>query len=199
MRYIGCSNLEAWELMKALGVSERRGFERFQCTQSYYALAGRDIERDTIPLIRDQGLGLLVWSPLAGGFLSGKFTREGVHDADARRVAFDFPPLDKERAFDILDVMRPIADAHGASVAQVALAWLLAQDAVTSVIIGAKRMDQLVDNLGAVELTLTGDELQRLDEVSVTPAPYPAWMLSLGDDRLPGTSRDLATLLKKKQ
>ena len=196
-RYIGCSNLEAWELMKALGVSERRGFERFQCTQSYYALAGRDIEHDTIPLIRDQGLGLLVWSPLAGGFLSGKFTRKGARDADARRVAFDFPPLDKERAFDILDVVRPIADAQGASVAQVALAWLLAKDAVTSVIIGAKRMDQLVDNLGAVELTLTADELERLDEVSATPAPYPAWMLSLGDDRLPGTSRDLAALLRK--
>ena len=197
VRYIGCSNLEAWELMKALGVSERRGFERFQCTQSYYALAGRDIERDTIPLIRDQGLGLLVWSPLAGGFLSGKFTRDGARDADARRVAFDFPPLDKERAFDILDVMRPIAEAHDASVAQVALAWLLAKEAVTSVIIGAKRMDQLLDNLGAVELTLTGDEVDRLDEVSATTAPYPAWMLALGDDRLPGTSRDLAALLKK--
>ena len=197
VRYIGCSNLEAWELMKALGMAEQRGFERFQCTQSYYALAGRDIEHDTIPLIRDQGLGLLVWSPLAGGFLSGKFTREGARDADARRVAFDFPPLDKERAFDIIDAMRPIADAHGASVAQVALAWLLAKDAVTSVIIGAKRMDQLVDNLGAVDLALAADEVARLDEVSATPAPYPAWMLSLGDDRLPGTSRDLATLLKK--
>ena len=197
VRYIGCSNLEAWELMKALGVSERRGFERFQCTQSYYALAGRDIERDTIPLVRDQDLGLLVWSPLAGGFLSGKFTREGARDADARRVAFDFPPLDKDHAFDILDVMRPIAEAHGASVAQVALAWLLAKEAVTSVIIGAKRMDQLVDNLGAVELTLTDDEVERLDEVSATAAPYPAWMLSLGDDRLPGESRDLAALLKK--
>ena len=94
--------------------------------------------------------------------------------------------------------MHPIANAHGASVAQVALAWLLAKDAVTSVIIGAKRMDQLVDNLGAVGLILTGDELERLDEVSATPAPYPAWMLSLGDDRLPGASRDLATLLQKK-
>ena len=198
VRYVGCSNLEAWELMKALGVSERRGFERFQCTQSYYSLAGRDIERDTIPLIRDQGLGLLVWSPLAGGFLSGKFTREGAKDPDARRAAFDFPPLDKAQGFDILDVMRPIADARGASVAQVALAWLLAKEAVTSVIIGAKRMDQLADNLGAVDLALTPDELERLDAASATPAPYPAWMLSLGDDRRPGTARDLAALLKKK-
>ena len=198
VRYVGCSNLEAWELMKALGVSERRGFERFQCTQSYYSLTGRDIERDTIPLIRDQGLGLLVWSPLAGGFLSGKFTREGSGDPDARRAGFDFPPLDKALAFDVLDAMRPIADARGASVAQVALAWLLAKDVVTSVIIGAKRMDQLVDNLGAVDLALTRDELERLDEASATPAPYPAWMLSLGDDRRPGTARDLAALLKKK-
>ena len=198
VRCVGCSNLEAWELMKALGVSERRGFERFQCTQSYYSLTGRDIERDTIPLIRDQGLGLLVWSPLAGGFLSGKFTREGSGDPDARRAGFDFPPLDKALAFDVLDAMRPIADARGASVAQVALAWLLAKDAVTSVIIGAKRMDQLVDNLGAVDLALTRDELERLDEASAPPAPYPAWMLSLGDDRRPGTARDLAALLKKK-
>ena len=148
VRYIGCSNLEAWELMKALAVSERRGFEAFRCTQSFYALVGRDLERDTIPLIQDQGLGLLVWSPLAGGFLSGKFTREGASDKDARRASFDFPPIDKARAFDVLDVMRPIADKYGVSVAQVGLAWLLAKPVVTSVIIGARRMDQLEDNLG---------------------------------------------------
>ena len=197
VRYIGCSNLEAWQLMKALAVSERRGFEAFQCTQSYYGLVGRDLERDTIPLIQDQGLGLLVWSPLAGGFLSGKFTREGASDKDARRATFDFPPIDKERAFDILDVMLPIADAHGVSVAQVALAWLLAQGAVTSVIIGAKRMDQLEDNLRAVDLTLSDEEVARLDEVSALPMLYPAWMNSLGDDRMPGTARDLAAILKK--
>ena len=197
VRYIGCSNLEAWQLMKALAVSERRGFEAFQCTQSYYALVGRDLERDTIPLIQDQGLGLLVWSPLAGGFLSGKFTREGASDMDARRAAFDFPPIDKERAFDILDVMLPIANAHGVSVAQVALAWLLAKGAVTSVIIGAKRMDQLEDNLRAVDLPLSDEEVGRLDEVSALPMLYPAWMSSLGDDRLPGTARDLAAMLKK--
>lgn len=198
VRYIGCSNLEAWELMKALGVSAQRGFERFVSTQSYYALAGRDIERDTIPLIRDQGLGLLVWSPLAGGFLSGKFTRDGAGDADARRTSFDFPPIHKEQAFDIVDEARSIGDARGASVAQVALAWLLAKEAVTSVIIGAKRMDQLADNLGAVDVVLTADEVQRLDAVSATPPPYPGWMRAIGDDRLPGTARDLAALLKKK-
>ena len=198
IRYIGCSNLEAWELMKALSVSERKGLEAFKCTQSYYALSGRDIERDTIPLIQDQGLGLLVWSPLSGGFLSGKFTREVTHTDDARRATFDFPPVDKEQTFDIIDVMQPIAKTHQATVAQVALAWLLTKDVVTSIIIGAKRMNQLEENLRSIDLTLSIDEIQRLDEVSETPKPYPSWMMSLGDDRLPGTSRNLAEQLKKR-
>ena len=197
VRYIGCSNLPAWELMRALGVSERRGLERFCSTQSYYALVGRDLEYETIPLIEDQELALLVWSPLAGGFLTGKFTREGARDRDARRATFDFPPIDRDQAFDILDVMDPIANAHGASIAQVGLAWLLAKRAVTSVIIGAKRMDQLVDNLGAVDIALSAEEVTRLDEVSARPLPYPAWMLTLGDDRLPGQTRDLEALVRK--
>jgi len=114
VRYIGCSNLPAWYLMKALAVSREQRIERFRCTQSFYSLAGRDLERDTIPLIRDQGLGLLVWSPLAGGFLSGKFTRTGGDEA-ARRAKFDFPPIDKDKGFDILDVVTGIAQAHGAT------------------------------------------------------------------------------------
>ena len=198
VRYIGCSNLQAWELMQALGISERRGFERFCATQSYYSLAGRDLEQDTIPLIEDQGLGLLVWSPLAGGFLTGKFTREGARDRDARRAAFDFPPIDRDQAFDTLDVMAAIAEAHGVSVAQVALAWLLAKPAVTSVIIGAKRMDQLHDNLAAVDVALSADEVTSLDEVSARQLPYPMWMLALGDDRQPGQKRDMAAMLKKR-
>ena len=196
VRYIGCSNLPAWELMKALAVSRRRGFEAFKATQSYYALVGRELEQETIPLVRDQGLGLLVWSPLAGGFLTGKFTRSGG-ETDARRARFDFPPLDKERAFDVLDAMRPIAAAHGASIAQVALAWLLRKDVVTSVIIGARRMEQLEDNLAAVELALTAEEMARLDEVSRLPLVYPHWMTALGDDREPGQSRDLEARLRK--
>ncbi len=198
VRYIGCSNLQAWELMQALGISERRGLERFCATQSYYSLAGRDLEQDTIPLIEDQGLGLLVWSPLAGGFLTGKFTREGACDRDARRAAFDFPPIDRDQAFDTLDVMAAIAEAHGVSVAQVALAWLLAKPAVTSVIIGAKRMDQLHDNLAAVDVALSADEVTSLDEVSARQLPYPMWMLALGDDRQPGQKRDMAAMLKKR-
>ena len=196
VRYIGCSNLPAWELMKALGVSKQRGFEAFKASQSYYALVGRELEHDTIPLLQDQGMGLLVWSPLAGGFLTGKFTRDGGA-TDGRRATFDFPPVDKTVGFDIIDAMQPMAMAHGVSVAQVALAWLLQKAAVTSVIIGAKRMDQLEDNLASVDLTLTSEEMAELDEVSQLPVSYPYWMNSLGDDRTPGTSRNLAERLKK--
>ena len=194
VRYIGCSNMEAWELMQALGISEQRGLEAFRCTQSYYSLAGRELEQQTIPLIQDQGLGLLVWSPLAGGFLSGKFTREDSPEG-TRRATFDFPPIDKDQGYDIVDVMRPIAETREVSVAQVALAWLLHKEPVTSVIIGAKQLDQLEDNLGSVDVTLTDDEVARLDEVSKIPLGYPAWMGALGDDRWPGESRDLAQLL----
>ena len=189
VRYIGCSNLWAWQVMQALGVSDAQGLERFKCTQSYYSLSGREIERDLIPLIEDQGLGLLVWSPLAGGFLSGKFTRET--EGEGRRATFDFPPIDKEQGYDIVDVMRRIADERGATVAQVALAWVLANDAVTTVIIGARNLKQLDDNIGAVELELTEADLAALDEASQLPLAYPAWMDSLGSDRHPGEVRRL--------
>jgi aryl-alcohol dehydrogenase-like predicted oxidoreductase len=188
VRYIGCSNLAAWQLMKALAVSREQGLERFKCTQSYYSLAGRDLEREMIPLLKDQGLGLLVWSPLAGGFLSGKFTRDGGDDA-ARRAKFDFPPVDKEKGFDILDVAKAIADRHGVSVAQVALAWILANSAVTSVIIGARKPAQLEDNLKAIDVRLSAEDMKALDEVSKLTTEYPAWMESLGTDRRPGERR----------
>ena len=147
VRTIGCSNLAAWQIMKAQGIAERRGFARFETVQAYYTIAGRELEREILPMVEDQGMGVMVWSPLAGGFLSGKFTREGVKSNDARRVAFDFPPVDKERGYDIIDAMRPIAEAHGVSVARVALAWLLTRRGVMSVIIGAKTIEQLNDNL----------------------------------------------------
>ena len=188
VRYIGCSNLVAWQLMKALGVSKAQGLERFRCTQSYYSLAGRELERETIPLLQDQGLGLLVWSPLAGGFLSGKFTRDGGDEA-ARRAKFDFPPINKERAFDIVDVLGQIARKTGASIPQVAIAWILANRAVTSVIIGAKKMSQLDDNLKSVDVVLSADDKKALDEVSALTVEYPAWMDALGSDRLPGERR----------
>jgi aryl-alcohol dehydrogenase-like predicted oxidoreductase len=188
VRYVGCSNLAAWHLMKALAVSREQRLERFKCTQSYYSLAGRELEREMIPLLTDQGLGLLVWSPLAGGFLSGKFTREGGDEA-ARRAKFDFPPVNKEKGFAIIDVLTTIARAHDATVPQVALAWVLANTAVTSVIIGARKIAQLDDNLKSVDLTLAADELKALDEASRLAVEYPAWMDSLGSDRRPGESR----------
>jgi aryl-alcohol dehydrogenase-like predicted oxidoreductase len=188
VRYIGASNLPAWYLMKSLAISREQRIERFRCTQSYYSLAGRDLERETIPLLRDQGLGLLVWSPLAGGFLSGKFTRDSGDDA-ARRAKFDFPPVNKEKGFAILDVLIPIAAAHGASVPQVALAWILANDAVTSVIIGARRIAQLEDNLKAVDVALTAEDMKAIDDVSKLTLEYPAWMEVLGSDRRPGEKR----------
>jgi aryl-alcohol dehydrogenase-like predicted oxidoreductase len=188
VRYVGCSNLAAWQLMKSLAVSREQGLERFKCTQSYYSLAGRELEREMIPLLTDQGLGLLVWSPLAGGFLSGKFTREGGDEA-ARRAKFDFPPVDKEKGFAILDVLTTVARAHNATVPQVALAWVLANPAVTSVIIGARKIAQLDDNLKSVDLTLAADDLKALDEASKLAVEYPAWMDSLGSDRRPGESR----------
>jgi aryl-alcohol dehydrogenase-like predicted oxidoreductase len=187
VRYIGCSNLAAWQLMKALAISRAEGLQRFKSTQSYYSLVGRQLEWDTIPLVQDQGLGLLVWSPLAGGFLSGKFTRDAT--GEGRRKTFDFPPVDKEKGFDVVDVLANIAKERGASVAQVALAWVLANRAVTSVIIGARNLKQLDDNLGAVELALSDEELKGLDEVSRIPPAYPLWMDLLGSDRRPGEVR----------
>jgi aryl-alcohol dehydrogenase-like predicted oxidoreductase len=189
VRYIGCSNLPAWYLMKALALSREQHLERFKSTQSYYSLAGRELEREMIPLLKDQGLGLLVWSPLAGGFLSGKFTRTGGDEA-ARRAKFDFPPVNKEKGFEILDVLAEVARRHeGSSAAQIALAWILANDAVTSVIIGARKMSQLDDNLKAIDVVLTAEDKKALDEVSLLPVEYPAWMDVLGSDRRPGEQR----------
>ena len=158
---------------------------RFDTLQAYYSIAGRDVEREIVPLLQSERVGLLVWSPLAGGLLSGKFSRTNQKPADSRRTEFDFPIVDKERTWRILDVMAPIAKAHECSAARVSLAWLLAKPVVTSVIIGAKRHEQLQDNLAAAELTLSQDELTRLDEVSALPPEYPGWMLQFqGADRL---------------
>jgi aryl-alcohol dehydrogenase-like predicted oxidoreductase len=177
VRYIGCSNWQAWQIMKAIGISEARSLAKFDTLQAYYSIAGRDLEREIVPLLQDQRTGLLVWSPLAGGLLSGKYSRENQKPEDSRRSAFDFPIVDKERTWRVLDVLRPVAKAHDTSVATVALAWILAKPFVTSVIVGAKRVDQLEQNLSAAELQLTEDEIQKLDEVSVLPPEYPGWMI----------------------
>lgn len=177
VRYIGVSNWAAWQIMKALGIAAVEQRTRFASVQAYYSLAGRDLERELVPMMRSEGLGLLCWSPLAGGFLSGKFTREG--GGEGRRQTSEFPPIDKAKAFDIIDVMRPIAGAHGASVAQIAIAWLLHQRVVTSVIVGARRAGQLTDNIGASDIELDAGELAALDEVSRIAPEYPGWMLAL--------------------
>lgn len=174
-RYVGVSNWAAWHIAKALGRADLLGTERFVSLQAYYSLAGRGIEREILPMLESEGLGLMVWSPLAGGFLSGKYTRDGA--AEGRRTEFDFPPVDKEAAYDAVDVMRDIAESHGASVPQVALAWLLGKPAVTTVIVGAKRPGQLEDNLGSVELGLSESEIGRLDGAMPLPSEYPGWML----------------------
>jgi aryl-alcohol dehydrogenase-like predicted oxidoreductase len=190
VRYVGCSNWQAWKLAKALGISEIRNLTRFDTLQAYYSIASRDLEREIVPLLESEKVGLLVWSPLAGGLLSGKFSRTNQKPADSRRTNYDLPIVDKERTWNVLDVMAPIAKARGCSSARVSLAWLLAKPVVTSVIIGAKRLDQLQDNLAAVELTLTQDELRQLDEVSALPPEYPGWVLPFqGADRLEPVDR----------
>jgi len=176
VRYVGVSNWAAWQIVKALGVAERLGLSRFESLQAYYTLAGRDLEREIVPMLKSEGLGLMVWSPLAGGLLSGKYRGDGRAEAGSRRQSFDFPPVDRERADVVIDAMRPIAESRGVSVAQVALAWLLHQPQVTSVIVGAKRPDQLADNVGATKLVLSADELKSLGEASALPAEYPGWM-----------------------
>ena len=178
VRTIGCSNFAAWQIMKALGISDKRGYARFETVQAYYSIAGRDLEREIVPLVEDQGLGVMVWSPLAGGFLSGKFTRGKRGDNDSRRTTFDFPPVDKERAYGVIDAMEKVGNAHGVSVARIALTWLLQRTGVMSVIIGAKTIEQLDDNLAATELTLSPEEIAALDAVSALGPEYPGWMLT---------------------
>lgn len=180
VRYIGISNWAAWRIAKALGISAAKNYARFESVQAYYTIAGRDLEREIVPLLEEEKLGLMVWSPLAGGFLSGKYTRENAEAGPegSRRTTFDFPPVDKERAYDCVEAMQPIARAHGVSVARVALAYVLAKPFVTSVIIGAKTVEQVEDNLAATDLTLTPEEIAHLDQVSALKPEYPGWMFA---------------------
>jgi aryl-alcohol dehydrogenase-like predicted oxidoreductase len=178
VRYIGLCNMAAWQIMKGLALSEKNHWARFESVQAYYTVAGRDLEREVLPLLQDQQLGLMVWSPLAGGLLSGKFGPDAKGPEGTRRANFDFPVVDKPRAFRVIDAMRPIAQHHQVSVARVALAWLLSRPQVSTVIIGARTPAQLEDNLGAAQLELNQEELKVLDEVSALPPEYPGWMLA---------------------
>jgi aryl-alcohol dehydrogenase-like predicted oxidoreductase len=176
VRYLGVSNWAAWQIVKARGIAERHGLARIDTLQAYYTLAGRDLEREIVPMLRSEGVGLLVWSPLAGGLLSGKYQRGQSVEEGSRRTGFDFPPVNRSRAEACIDTMQLIARTHGVSVAQIALAWLLHQPQVSSVIIGAKRPEQLADNIASTQVRLNVDEIARLDEVSALPAEYPGWM-----------------------
>ncbi len=178
VRYIGVSNWAAWQIAKSLGISSLYNVTKFASLQAYYTIAGRDLEREIIPMLASEGLGLLVWSPLAGGLLSGKYSREQKDVQGSRRTAFDFPPVNIDRAYNVIDVLKELAERKHVSVAQLAIAWLLHQPRVTSVILGAKRLEQLNDNLGAVDVVLSEEELQSLDHVSQLPAEYPGWMLA---------------------
>lgn len=175
VRYLGFSNWSAWKVAAALEIQRANGFAPFTHGQMYYSLLGRDVERDIIPMMRRYGLGLTIWSPLASGFLSGKYTRENLADPNNRFSGFDILPFDKEKGFVLVDRLRELATEHHASVAQVALAWLLAKDAVSSVLIGASKLPQLDDNLGAINVALTQAEIAALDELTVLPPVYPNW------------------------
>lgn len=181
VRYVGVSNWGAGKIGKALGLSEALHATRFETLQAYYSIAGRDVERELVPLVTEERLGLLVWSPLAGGLLSGKFGPGAPTEEGSRRSNFDFPPVELDRAWRCVAEMRTIADARGVSVSRIALAWLLSRPHVTSVIIGVKRIEQLEDNLGAVDITLSEEELVRLDTVSALPPYYPGWMIEQQD------------------
>ena len=180
-RYIGVSNWAGWQIAKALGIQERRGWDTFASLQAYYTVAGRDLERDLAPLLKSEGVGLMVWSPLAGGLLSGKYKlgADGEIEGEGRRAAFDFPVVDKPRAMALVEAMRPMANAKGVSVAGIALAWLLHQEVVSTVIVGAKRAEQLSENLAASEIELTAGELTSLADLSALPREYPGWMFDM--------------------
>jgi aryl-alcohol dehydrogenase-like predicted oxidoreductase len=178
VRYIGVSNHPAWMVMKANSFADRMGWTKFVASQNFYSIASRDIEREIVPMALSEGIGIMPWSPLAGGFLSGKFTRGKEKAGDSRRDTFDFPPINKEKAFDIIDLMTRIGQNHNASAARVALAWILTKPGVTSIIIGAKRIGQLIDNIECTSLKLTDGELGELEAISALPQEYPAWMVN---------------------
>jgi aryl-alcohol dehydrogenase-like predicted oxidoreductase len=187
VRYVGASNYAGWQLMKALGVADRHGYQRFVTQQIYYSLQSRDAEYELVPLAVDQGIGILVWSPLAGGLLSGKFRRadKGLEGSRALTDWAEPPVRNEEQLLDTIEVLVEIGDAHGVSAAQVALAWLLGRPGVVSLIIGARTDEQLEDNLAAADLELTDDDRARLEEVSRPPLIYPHWhQAKTASDRL---------------
>jgi aryl-alcohol dehydrogenase-like predicted oxidoreductase len=191
VRYIGFSNMPAWFAMKANAFAKANGLNSFVSAQMYYSLAGRDIEREIVPLAQDQHIAILPWSPLAGGLLSGKFDLEKPGPKGARRTTFDFPPVDVERAKKVLKALREVAGETKLSIARVALAWLLTRPFVTSIIIGAKTREQLMDNIAASDVKLAPEQVAQIDTASAIPVEYPGWMVTWQDrDRRPQAKTD---------
>ena len=178
VRYIGISNHPAWMVVKANSYADKMGWTKFVASQNYYTIASRDIEREITPMAISENISIMPWSPLAGGFLSGKYTRGNAVAGNSRRDTFDFPPINKEKAYDIIDVMAEIGKHHNVSVATVALNWVIRQPAVTSTIIGAKNLQQLNDNIAAVSLEMTTEEMEQLNIVSALASEYPGWMIN---------------------
>ena len=198
-RYVGFSNLPAWVASKAITFAEENGFARFQSAQVYYSIAGRDIEREIAPLCQAEGVAILPWSPLAGGLLSGKFDPEKKGPADARRASFDFPPVNAERLPRVLSALRKVSEEMNVSVARLALAWCLTRPFVTSVIIGAKRHEQLVDNLAAVDVKIAPEHLKILDEASALPPEYPGWMVDWQNRDVRGAAVGMSVIDRARQ
>lgn len=179
-RYIGVSNWAAWQIAKALGIAERRGWDKFVSLQAFYTVANRELEREIVPMLESEGLGLMVWSPLAGGLLSGKYARgqAGQAEGEGRRAKLDFPRVDKDLAFQVVETMRPMAESRDVAVSSIAIAWLLHRPVVSTVIVGARRPDQLAENLKASDVELTAEELDRLEEIGVPQPEYPGWAIA---------------------
>ncbi len=182
VRYVGFCNLPAWKAAKTIGIQEKLQYTPFISAQMYYSLLGRDLECEVVPFVQDQGLGILAWSPLASGFLTGKYTREHPAPEGTRRSKFQFPPVDLETGYTAIDKLKSIAEKYQVSVARVALAWILTKPFISSIIIGAKKISQLEDNLKAVEVNLTSEEIGILDAISAPPSIYPGWMQGMGND-----------------
>jgi aryl-alcohol dehydrogenase-like predicted oxidoreductase len=177
VRYLGVSNHPAWMVVKANSIAGNLGWSKFVASQNFYSIASRDIEREIVAMALSEGIGIMPWSPLAGGFLSGKFKRDSKTASSSRRDNFDFPPINKEKAYDIIDLMTKIGEHYNASPARVALSWIKDKPGVTSVIIGARNQDQLMDNLACTQLQLTKDEIGELDAISALTPEYPGWMV----------------------
>ena len=177
VRYIGCSNLTAWQVVKANGLASVHGGSQFCSLQAYYSLVGRELELELLPMCRQEGIGVMVWSPLAGGFITGKFRRDQAAPDGARRTSFDFPPLDRERGYDLIELLERLAKEKNSTIPRLALSWLLQQEGISTLIIGAKKLEQLEDNLAAMDVIWTDDELEHVAAATMPPNLYPHWML----------------------